>query len=237
MRSNTGSKATLLIKIGFQKPYETVPLALTAHDLKSAVAQIQRIEADENGYCLMLGAFNPRDDRVLKAWLKDKHVRRTKNEEVDKNGKLKLPCYIEVPRHLYMIDFDPTDAQLAWCREQGLNVFLDPERAVRACTRQFLPRELQHCAYAYQLSASAGLVDNEKTGGVERDGARVKFHVFVWLKVPRMPSVIKAWVALQDGRNVVNGFGDYKSIINKGTSKEKCAGRTGGLDLSLYQAV
>jgi hypothetical protein len=200
----------------FRFPYRVLPHAVTAFGLRDAVRLLQVAEADPRGLCMVLGALNIDDARVATELAKTGHVRRTKKDEPGK-----LPCFIEVPRHLYVIDFDPTAAQHAWCRQQGLDVFVDADWAVRQCVKAFLPVDFQHCAYAYQLSAGGGL----KSGAL--DGSHVKFHAFIWLKTPLEPAVIKRWVASQVARNNLSGCAEIKK--NKQIS--------GGLDLALYQAV
>jgi hypothetical protein len=222
-------KNGLLQKLHRNFPSDVVPMALTAHDLISAVECLKRAEADDGGYCMLLGALNTRDERVLDRLKRRRHVSRTKKELKKRDGTLQLSCFVEVDRHLVAIDFDPTNAQHAWCKSAGLDVYADPDGAVRACVKQFLPEELQRCAFAYQLSAGAGLSEDKIAGGYVRDPSKIKFHVFLWLKTPRPPCVVKAGVQARDRENIAADFGDIRSARSGQSS--------GGLDLALYQGV
>jgi hypothetical protein len=73
-----------------------VPEAATAHDLRSAVAHLKRYEADDGGYCMILGALNVGDARVVGHLKKRKSVTRTKIETKKRDGTLQLPCFVEV---------------------------------------------------------------------------------------------------------------------------------------------
>jgi hypothetical protein len=220
-------KNDLLHKVPPSFPKHVVPMALTARDLASAIDCLKLAEADECDYCMILGALNRADKRDVEKLLTRGHVSRTKIERTQKDVPTQLPCFTEVPRHLYAIDFDPTPAQKAWCKSQGLDVYADPEAAVRACVAEFLPEELKHCSYAYQLSAGAGLSEDQIVGGHVRDPAKIKFHLFFWLETPRLPRVVKVWVQAQSLENIARGMGDVGSN----------GSQSGGIDLSLSRGA
>jgi hypothetical protein len=141
-------------KSGFVK--YVIPKTVTINGLGDA-AFLLRHEAKDPRVSLFHGALNMADERVMQMLEKDGHVTRTSIEKVDKNGKVQLPCFIEVPRTLWMWDFDPTPAQVQRCRDLGLDLYADPEGAIRACAKEWFPQDIARASYIYQFSASAGI--------------------------------------------------------------------------------
>lgn len=210
---------------GLSFPQEVEPWSVSVGNLAEAVEELKKAERDPRRPILVLGC--PIVDGPGSLVVRQRYdssggyLTRTKHNIADKG---QIACFAEVARHLYVIDFDPTTAQRKWCESRGLDVFANPEAAVRACVEQFFPTEVRRCTYAYQLSASCGL---SGCGRKTLEAHHVKFHLFVWLRKPQYPNVVKAWIAEQCGRNAADRFGE----------KKKNGHTAGGLDLSLYQAV
>lgn len=206
-------------------PQEVEPWSTTPADLAEAIEQIKAAERDARRPILVLGC--PIVDGPNSAAVRERFassggfLTRTKHND---SSKGQIACFSEVARHLYVIDFDPTTAQKKWCESRGLDVFSNPEGAVRACVEQFFPPEVRRCSYAYQLSSSCGLSSGARK---TLEAHHVKFHLFMWLRKPQYPDVVKAWVAEQCARNAADGFAETKK--NRHVA--------GGLDLALYQAV
>ena len=171
-------------------PEKIKTFAYEAQDLRTAMRVIESVAARGNA-TMILAALRMNDDVVAKAVRAGAPITRTMHQ---KEGQYSY--FEEVPRHLFGNDFDCNDRVEGypegyddWCERQGLNVFTDPEGAVRAVVDEFFPAVFKTTSYFYQLSAGAG---------IGKDGElcpwRVKFHAFFWTTTPVLPSTVKEWI-------------------------------------------
>jgi hypothetical protein len=177
-----------------------VPKSVAIHDLFNAMVILQAASKNPRA-SFFLGALKGTDQRVVKMLAEKGYVKRTKLEKKLKKWH-QLPWFHEVPRRFYMGDFDPTPAQVDWCRRQKLNVFDDPEGAVRACVNEFFQPEIARASYFFQLSSGAGINKGDL------DGAYIKFHIYFLLAEPLIPSVVGSWFKAQNNLPIARDFGE-----------------------------
>ena len=173
--------------------------------------------AQAGGSMMLLG--RPNADGVAhqnaNGWL-----RKTKN--IQKDGA--LAHFDEVPRRLYMIDIDPTPALTALFQEQNIDIFSDPQQAIKKCCQAALPelwrsdKDQPVCDMLVQLSSSCGMREVVKKTCYELDGSYVRLHVFVWLSELLAPAAFKDHVLNWNRTLADDGLGE-------------------SLDTHLYQAV
>lgn len=184
------------------------PVEVRSHE------ELQRLlkEGSAAGHILILGALNRSDPRVMEMLSRTGVVTRTKIEKL-KKGALQLAVWREVPRNVYMVDIDLSVEGVAKLRTRGVDLFKDPQDAVRQVVNLFLPPDLAEATLTWNLSAKAGL------GPAGLDGAIVKLHVFCFLEEPIYPADFKKLIEHHNGILAAMGYGG------------------GNLDPSLYQAV
>ena len=145
-------------------------------------------------HIMVLGEINSKGSthQAKNGWL-----RRTKIEKAATLNQKAQPAHLnEVARRLYMVDLDPEPALVELFRLQGLDVFNDPQHAIREACQLALPElwapgtDKPVSDLLIQLSASCGLSE-QADGHYEYDGASVRLHVFVWLSEPLLPHQFK----------------------------------------------
>ena len=136
-------------------------------------------DAIENGarhgrHIMVLGEINSKGSthQAKNGWL-----RRTKIEKAATLNQKAQPAHLnEVARRLYMVDLDPEPALVELFRLQGLDVFNDPQHAIREACQLALPElwapgtDKPVSDLLIQLSASCGLSE-QLDGHYEHDGA------------------------------------------------------------------
>lgn len=128
------------------------------------------LQAVDSSTCMVLGAPSLEDRRVVAHLEAQGSLTRTKIEKAEKG---QLPCFTEVPRQIFMVDFDPKEAELLWMRESGIDIFSDPDRAARLIADKFLPKDIASASLVWQLSSGAGI-----SASGELDRALAKFHFY-----------------------------------------------------------
>ena len=172
-------------------------------------------DAIENGarhgrHIMVLGEINSKGSthQAKNGWL-----RRTKIEKTATLNQKAQPAHLnEVARRLYMVDLDPEPALIELFRLQGLDVFNDPQHAIREACQLALPElwapgiDKPVCDLLIQLSARCGLSE-QVDGHYEYDGACVRLHVFVWLSDPVLSHQFKEHAKRWDQSLVAYDFG------------------------------
>src|SRR5262249_21663925 len=88
-------------------------------------------------------------------------------------------------------------------RDLGLDLYADPDGAIRVCVKEWFPQDIARASYIYQFSASAGIGKDGKL-----DGARIKFHIFFLTAQPLLPSVMKERIDAQNALLIELGYGE-----------------------------
>ena len=176
-------------KVGFPTYIKT--FALPVHDLVSGMEAVKKI-AERDGVtkrhaAIIWGALRTDVEEVQKA-LSSSKLRRTGTAD----GGVESGNFRQAPRHFYMVDFDCNEGAEGkpgydkWCEDQKLDIFADPEGAVRAVVGEFFPAFFKAMSFGYQFSAGAGI----KNGKLKP--SRAKLHFFIWSENAVTPSTIKA---------------------------------------------
>ena len=214
-------KNGLLQKLHRNFPSDVVPMALTAHDLISAVECLKRAEADDGGYCMILALLI----RGTSAFSTGSRGAGTSVERRKSSSARSTALVLCRGSHRHLVAIDsirrtPTHG----ARALALMSMPIPMARFAHASSNSSPKNLKRCAFAYQLWA-----DKPKCGQDRRramwDPSKIKFHIFLWLKTPRLPSVVKAWVQARDRENVAADFGGIKG-------SSSASGRAGSISLS-----
>jgi hypothetical protein len=145
-------------------PYHVNAFAREATDLRSLMAVIEEV-ANTRDAAMINGGPRLGDPKVKRLVERKLPLRRTGKLG---NGGVATGCFEQVSRYNYMADFDCHEGDKErnlkgyeeWCQARGLDVFEDPEGAIRAVVDEFFPPIFRSVSFGYQLSASAGIKNN-----------------------------------------------------------------------------
>ena len=87
-----------------------------------------------------------------------------------------------------MVDFDGTEECERRLAAEGVDLYRDPEHAIRTALKLFFPPEFNDCSVLAQFSSSAGLKSPQD----------VRMHVFFWLDRPRPNGEVSNWLHTQN---------------------------------------